>query len=122
MDAPQCQHATNNHESKTCRSFLLRDIYEEMALNGVPPDAFFLETAVEYCMRTSRVGDCFYFYNELLRRGMQPRARLKGHLVSVLARAGRIRAATDVSGGVLSTHWDKPVLHCWASYKVPLTR
>lgn len=69
---------------------------EEMALNGVPPDAFFFETAIGHCMRTTRVGDCFYYYQEMVRRGMQPRPRLKGHLVSVLARAGRMEAATKV--------------------------
>ena len=67
-----------------------------MALNGVPPDAFFFETAIGHCMRTTRVGDCFYYYEEMARRGMQPRPRLKGHLVSVLARAGRMEAARKV--------------------------
>ena len=76
----------------------------------MPPDAFFLETAVEYCMRTIRVSDCFYFYGEMVRRGMQPRARQKGHLVSVLARAGRIKAAAEVSAARLPVHTEQACL------------
>ena len=78
------------------RTFLIRDILHEMALNGVPPDAKFLEAAMQFAMRTQRVGDCFYYYAEMVRRGMQPRARAKAHLVSVLARAGHIEAASKV--------------------------
>jgi hypothetical protein len=67
-----------------------------MALNGVPPDAFWLEAAAAHCMRTARIGDTFYFYEQMARRGMQPGARMKGRLVSVLARAGRVEDATKV--------------------------
>ena len=49
-----------------------------------------------HCMRSSRIGDCFYYYNEMKRRGMQPSSKLQGLLISVLSREGHLQAAEEV--------------------------
>jgi hypothetical protein len=69
---------------------------DEMALNGVLPDLLFYELATQYAMRSTRVGDCFFYYEEMKRRGMQPGDRVKAHLVSVLARHGDLDAGLKV--------------------------
>lgn len=79
-----------------CRTFLIRDVMDEMMLNGLVPDRVFLELSIMHCMRSSRIGDCFFYYNEMKRRGMQPSAKLQGLLISVLAREGHLQAAEEV--------------------------
>ncbi|CAL8461625.1 g1156 [Coccomyxa elongata] len=78
------------------RTYLIRDILEEMQLNGVAPDAQFLVSAIKYSLQSTRVGDCFYYFEEMRRRGMQPSERLKGSLMSVLARNGDLDAAMEL--------------------------
>ena len=65
-------------------------------LNGLVPDRVFMELSIMHCMRSSRIGDCFFYYNEMKRRGMQPSAKLQGLLISVLAREGHLQAAEEV--------------------------
>lgn len=78
------------------RTFLIRDVMDEMVLNGLAPDRVFLELSIMHCMRSSRIGDCFYYYNEMERRGMQPSSKLQGLLISVLSREGHLQAAEEV--------------------------
>ncbi len=80
-----------------CRTFLIRDVMDEMLLNGLAPDRVFLELSITHCMRASRIGDCFYYYNEMQRRGMQPSSKLQGLLISVLSREGHLKAAEEVN-------------------------
>ena len=79
-----------------CRTFLIRDVMDEMLLNGLTPDRVFLELSIMHCMRSSRIGDCFFYYNEMKRRGMQPSSKLQGLLISVLSREGHLQAAVEV--------------------------
>lgn len=69
---------------------------DEMILNGLAPDRVFLELSIMHCMRSSRIGDCFYYYNEMKRRGMAPSSKLQGLLISVLSREGHLHAAEEV--------------------------
>ena len=78
------------------RTFLIRDVMDEMLLNGLAPDRVFLELSIMHCMRSSRIGDCFFYYNEMKRRGMQPSSKLQGLLISVLSREGHLQAAVEV--------------------------
>ena len=68
-----------------------------MLLNGLSPDRMFLEQSIMHCMRSSRIGDCFFYYNEMQRRGMQPSSKLQGLLISVLSREGHLKAAEEVT-------------------------
>ena len=77
------------------RTFLIRDVMDEMLLNGLAPDRVFLELSIMHCMRSSRIGDCFFYYNEMKRRGMQPSSKLQGLLISVLSREGHLQAAVE---------------------------
>ncbi|CAL5224930.1 g7699 [Coccomyxa viridis] len=77
------------------KTFLIRDVMDEMLLNGLAPDRVFLELSITHCMRASRIGDCFYYYNEMQRRGMQPSSKLQGLLISVLSREGHLEAAEE---------------------------
>ena len=67
-----------------------------MLLNGLTPDRVFLEQSIVHCMRASRIGDCFYYFGEMQRRGMQPSSKLQGLLISVLSREGHLKAAEEV--------------------------
>ncbi len=84
------------HSCDLHRTFLIRDVMDEMLLNGLAPDRVFLELSITHCMRASRIGDCFYYYNEMQRRGMQPSSKLQGLLISVLSREGHLEAAEEV--------------------------
>ena len=53
--------------------------------------------ARRFSLQSSRVGDCFYYFEEMQRRGMQPSDRIKSSLVSVLARTGDMSAALEAS-------------------------
>ncbi|CAK0787738.1 hypothetical protein CVIRNUC_010960 [Coccomyxa viridis] len=77
------------------KTFLIRDVMDEMLLNGLAPDRVFLELSIMHCMRSSRIGDCFFYYNEMKRRGMQPSSKLQGLLISVLSREGHLQAAVE---------------------------
>lgn len=79
------------------RTFLIRDVMDEMLLNGLAPDRVFLEHSIMHCMRASRIGDCFYYFGEMQRRGMQPSSKLQGLLISVLSREGHLEAAEEVT-------------------------
>ena len=78
------------------RTFLIRDVMDEMLLNGLTPDRVFLEHSIMHCMRASRIGDCFFYFSEMQRRGMQPSSKLQGLLISVLSREGHLKAAEEV--------------------------
>ena len=84
------------------RTFLIRDVMDEMLLNGLAPDRVFLELSIMHCMRSSRIGDCFFYYNEMKRRGMQPSSKLQGLLISVLSREGHLQAAVEVRASDIS--------------------
>ena len=89
-------HPCMTHLGDVRRTFLIRDVMDEMLLNGLTPDRVFLELSITHCMRASRIGDCFYYYNEMQRRGMQPSSKLQGLLISVLSREGHLKAAEEV--------------------------
>ena len=50
----------------------MRDVYEEMLLDGIKPDWSTFEEAMWANMRSRRVADTIYFFNQMARRGMQP--------------------------------------------------
>ena len=54
------------------RAWLVRDVYEEMLLDGVAPDWTTFEEAMWANMRSRRVSDTVYFFNQMSRRGFQP--------------------------------------------------
>lgn len=57
------------------RSWLIRLVYEEMLVDGIPPDWTTFEEAMYQLMRARRVGDCLYFFKEMQRWGRQPNVR-----------------------------------------------
>lgn len=53
----------------------MRLVYEEMQLDGVPPNWTTFEESMYQCMRARRVGDTLFFFNEMRRRGFVPNVR-----------------------------------------------
>lgn len=84
----------NHLATRERRPWLVRLVYEEMQLDGVPPNWTTFEESMYQCMRARRVGDTLFFFNEMRRRGFVPNAYHYTMLVSVFGRAGRLTHMT----------------------------
>ena len=72
--AAPCSRAAH-HWTHRRRAWLVRDVYEELLLDGLRPDWVTFEEAMWANMRSRRVADTLYFFNQMARRGMQPMVR-----------------------------------------------
>jgi pentatricopeptide repeat protein len=50
----------------------MRDVLEEMSLNGVRPDRQIYYTGLFSAMKSRKLGDAMYFWEEMQRHGYQP--------------------------------------------------
>ena len=70
-----------------CRPFLLRDVYDDMILDGIQPISDTFAPLFVGCMKGGRLQDAFYFYDEMKCMGYIPDVSLwihngfNGHLV-----------------------------------------
>ena len=70
-----------------CRPFLLRDVYDDMILDGIQPISDTFAPLFVGCMKGGRLQDAFYFYDEMKSMGYIPDVSLwihngfNGHLV-----------------------------------------
>ena len=58
-----------------CRAYLLRDVFDEMSLNGVRPTRPVWLTALHIAMRARKLGDALHFWEEMRRHGVEPDVR-----------------------------------------------
>lgn len=58
----------------------MRDVFEEMSLNGIRPNRRSYYTGLIACMRMRKLGDAMYFWEEMQRRGLEPDVRVCGRL------------------------------------------
>ncbi|KAL6497566.1 hypothetical protein OROHE_027195 [Orobanche hederae] len=64
------------------RYYLLRDVYDDMMLDGVKPERDTFHSLVMGTMRGSRMQDAFYFRNEMKTMGLVPDVTLYNFLIS----------------------------------------
>ena len=55
-----------------CRPFLLRDVYDDMILDGIQPISDTFAPLFVGCMKGGRLQDAFYFYDEMKCMGYIP--------------------------------------------------
>mmetsp|Transcript_3706 Transcript_3706/g.10736 ORF Transcript_3706/g.10736 Transcript_3706/m.10736 type:complete len:647 (+) Transcript_3706:187-2127(+) len=78
------------------RSFKIRDVFEEMDLDGVAPGAMTYFRAMFACMKARRLGDTLYYWNRMLISGIQPDPRTYGVVISAAGRAGHTVLAVEL--------------------------
>lgn len=76
--------------SRRKRAYLIRDVVDEMSLNGVRPDKFVLQTGLFACMKARKLGDAMFFFEEMQRRGMEPDTAAYSSAISACGRAGQL--------------------------------
>ncbi len=64
------------HILKSRRAYKIRDVFEEMDLNGVAPQAMTFFRAMFACMKARRLGDTLYYWDRMQRSGIQPDVRV----------------------------------------------
>ncbi len=55
-----------------CRAYLMRDIYEDMQIDGVQPVRDTFHTLISGCMKGDRLQDVMYFFEEMKAMGLAP--------------------------------------------------
>ena len=61
------------------RAWLVRDVFEELLLDGITPSSVTFEEAMWANMRSRRAGDTIYFYDQMVRRGVEPTVSPTAH-------------------------------------------
>ena len=51
---------------------MLRDVYEDMLMDGISPSRDTFHMLIPGAMFSNRLQDAFFFFNEMKQRGMQP--------------------------------------------------
>ncbi|KAG0627172.1 hypothetical protein M758_2G179600 [Ceratodon purpureus] len=91
------------------RSFLMRDVYEDMQLDGVRPVRNTFHTLITGCMKGQRLMDAIYFFDEMKAMGLQPDIVLYNCIISTCGQANQIERAFQVAAemeanGIKPTH------------------
>lgn len=55
-----------------CRHYLLRDVYDDMMLDGVKPERDTFHSLIVGTMKGARLQDAFFFHNEMKAMGLVP--------------------------------------------------
>ncbi|KAL4427822.1 hypothetical protein ABPG75_001911 [Micractinium tetrahymenae] len=76
--------------SRRKRAYLIRDVVDEMWLNGIRPDKFVLQTGLFACMKARKLGDAMFFFEEMQRRGMEPDSAAYSSAISACGRGGQL--------------------------------
>eukprot|EP00887_Chlorella_sp_A99_P002584 scaffold6.g2584.t1 len=107
------------HLSRRRKAFLMRDVVEEMRLNGVRPDAATYFSGLFSAMKSRKLGDAMYFWQarrgwrivlrccfqrlsdktlrmEMKRHGFRPGVRDYTAIISACGRCGQVQAAIDL--------------------------
>ncbi|KAK9271554.1 hypothetical protein L1049_001914 [Liquidambar formosana] len=68
------------------RHFLLRDVYDDMKLDGVQPSRDIFHSLIIGAMKGARLQDAFYFRDEMKAMGLVPDVALYNFLISTCAK------------------------------------
>ncbi|KAJ0975645.1 hypothetical protein J5N97_017610 [Dioscorea zingiberensis] len=75
------------------RNFLLRDVYDDMMLDGVQPVRDTFHSLIVGCMKGSRLQDAFFFRDEMKAMGLPPDVNLYNFLISTCGKCKSSDAA-----------------------------
>ncbi|MCO5564196.1 hypothetical protein L7F22_017854 [Adiantum nelumboides] len=78
------------------RPFLLRDVYDDMILDGIQPKSDTFVPLLVGCLKGSRLQDAFYFYDEMKLMGYVPDDLAFNCLVATCGRCRQQRRAFQV--------------------------
>ncbi|KAK8608680.1 hypothetical protein V6N13_024094 [Hibiscus sabdariffa] len=78
------------------RHFLLRDVYDDMMLDGVQPTRDTFEALIMGTMRGSRLQDAFFFRDEMKAMGLVPEVSLYNFLISTCGKCKNSNLATQI--------------------------
>lgn len=85
------------------RSYLMRDVYEDMQLDGVRPIRNTFHTLITGCMKSQRLQDAVYFFDEMKAMGLQPDIVLYNCIISTCGQANQIERAFQVAAEMEAT-------------------
>ncbi|KAK9818471.1 hypothetical protein WJX74_007185 [Apatococcus lobatus] len=75
------------------RGFKIRDLWEEMELNGVQPTETMCLLALYHAMKGRRLNDAAYYFDQLRDGGHQPTLRAYIYMISACGRCGQLDLA-----------------------------
>ncbi|XP_078433110.1 pentatricopeptide repeat (PPR) superfamily protein isoform X2 [Wolffia australiana] len=78
------------------RNFLLRDVYDDMLLDGVQPVRDTFHSLIVGTMKGSRLQDAFYFRDEMKAMGLFPDVSLYNFLISTCGKCKQADAALNL--------------------------
>ncbi|XP_074572706.1 pentatricopeptide repeat-containing protein At4g35850, mitochondrial [Curcuma longa] len=78
------------------RGFLLRDVYDDMMLDGVQPMRDTFHALIVGTMKGSRLQDAFFFHNEMKAMGLPPDVNLYHFLISTCGKCKSSDAAVKL--------------------------
>ncbi|KAK8619076.1 hypothetical protein V6N13_133043 [Hibiscus sabdariffa] len=78
------------------RHSLLRDVYDDMMLDGVQPTRDTFEALIMGTMRGSRLQDAFFFRDEMKAMGLVPEVSLYNFLISTCGKCKNSNLATQI--------------------------
>ncbi|KAL1812260.1 hypothetical protein DCAR_0624469 [Daucus carota subsp. sativus] len=76
------------------RYYLVRDVYDDMMLDGVKPELDTFHSLVASTMKGARLQDAFYFRDEMRALGLVPDVALYNYLISTCAKCNESNQAT----------------------------
>lgn len=82
--------------NNSSRPFLLRDVYDDMLLDGIQPHSDTFVPLLVGCMKGSRLQDAFFFYDEMKSMGYIPDDLAINCLVATCGRCRQQRRAFQV--------------------------
>eukprot|EP00249_Psilotum_nudum_P019684 c27371_g1_i1 orf=624-2024(-) len=86
-----------SHLSSSRRSYLLRDVYDDMLLDGVQPLAYTFSTLIAGCMKGSRLQDALFFFEELKTMGFVPDVLVFNCLIAICGKCKQIYRALQIA-------------------------
>lgn len=76
------------------RHFLVRDVYDDMMLDGVKPGRDTFHALIASTLKGARLQDAFYFHHQMRANGLVPDVALYNFLISTCAKCNKSDQAT----------------------------
>ncbi|KAF7117059.1 hypothetical protein RHSIM_RhsimUnG0006400 [Rhododendron simsii] len=78
------------------RHYLLRDVYDDMMLDGVKPERDTFHSLIVGTMKGARLQDAFFFHNEMKAMGLVPDVALYNFLISTCGKCKNSQQAIQI--------------------------
>ncbi|GBG61379.1 hypothetical protein CBR_g20410 [Chara braunii] len=83
--------------SRSKRAYLMRDVYEDMLMDGIRPNRDTFHLLIPACMKAHRLQDVMYFFSEMKSSGLIPDLVLFNCIISTCGRCFQVRRAFEVA-------------------------